>query len=135
MKYLQSLFLILTAIFAFSTISHADAPLHKVLGLSANQSQQVKKIEKDYRQQMRSVRQDLKREERKLRRARLNHDSATVARQENITAQLTANWKKLRQNTDNQIRRVLSSAQKQAFEAYIQQRNAAVGSSRDAKYF
>jgi len=134
MKRINALFLIL-ATFAFSTLSLADARLDKALGLSMDQARQVKQIEQNYRKQMRPVRSDLKREERKLRRARLDHDGATIAQQEKIIARLATSFKQLRLNADDQIRRVLTPAQKPAFDMYIQQRQNIVGSSRDAKYF
>ena len=132
---IKSLLLLLGTLFAFSSLSHADARLEKVLGLDINQTKQVQQIEKNYRKQMRPVRSDLKREERKLRRARLDHDSATIAKQEKIIAQLAASFRRIRLDADDQIRRLLTPAQKQAFAAHIQQRQDMVGSSRDAKYF
>ena len=135
MKSLNAFFLVLATVFAFSSLSHADAPLHKALGLNMDQARQVKQIEANYRKQMRPVRSDLKREERKLRRARSDFDSATVAQQEKIIARLAASFRQIRMNADDQIRRVLTPTQKQAFEGYIQQRQSMVGSSRDAKYF
>ena len=72
---------------------------------------------------------------RKLRRARIKHDSSTMAKQEKVIAKLREELKQIRQSENAEIRRVLNSEQRRKFEEVIQQRRASVGSSRDANIF
>ena len=127
--------IVLGTLFLISSFAYADARLEKTLGLDTNQARQVQQIQKKYRREFSSKRQELNRELRKLRRARIANDSRTMAQQERITAKLEEELRQIRTRENDQIRRVLSSAQRAQFEDVIQQRRAAVGSSRDARIF
>jgi len=95
----------------------------------------VQQIQKQYRKQFSSKRQQFNRELRKLRRARIKYDSSKMAQQERITAKLQEELRQIRFNENEDIRRVLNSAQRAKFEEIIQQRRASLGSSRDTKIF
>ena len=113
--------------------SYADAPLKSKLGLSVDQAKQVQTIQKSFRRKFSAKRQALHKERRKLRRARTSNDSAVIAQQEQITAELQRELQQIRQREDDQIRGVLTPEQTTKFEDVIRQRQAAVGSSRDAR--
>ena len=127
--------IVLGTLFLFSSFAYADARLEKTLGLDTNQARQVQQIQKKYRREFSSKRQELNRELRKLRRARIANDSGTMAQQERITARLEEELRQIRLNENDQIRRVLTSAQRAQFEDVIQQRRSSVGSSRDTRIF
>ena len=131
----KKLFLIFSILALISSAGFADAPLKQSLGLSMEQARQVKQIQKTHRKQFASGRTKLHREQRKLRRAKKAYDSATVAKQEEITARLIEQLRQVRQSENAQIRRLLTPAQRQKFEAVLEQRRAMVGSSRDVKIF
>lgn len=111
----------------------ADAPLKSALGLDMDQAKVVGDIQAKYRKSKRSVRGDLNREARKLRRARLANDSAAVAKQEPIVADLEEQMRQQILGEDDEIRKVLTPEQLEKFEVYIQERNDMVGSSRDVR--
>lgn len=110
----------------------ADARLDRQLGLDMDQARQVQQIQKQYRRTFAAKRQELKREERRLRRARIANDSAALARQQRVSDRLLQQLRDVRAEENELIRRVLTPAQRQRFEAILAQRNAMVGSSRDA---
>jgi hypothetical protein len=113
----------------------ADAPLHSRLGLNTEQARQVNDIQAAARRSFAAKRQDFNRESRALRRARLNHDSAEMARLERVTEALREELRQMRQDEDDRIRALLDARQKQAFEAYIVERRQMHGSSRDERLF
>ena len=123
---------LLSLLFAVS-VAHADAPLAQSLGLSVDQTHQVKQIQADYRKQFAAVRGDYNRQSRALRRARLASDAAQIAALESETEQLADQLSSIRAAEDAEISALLDSSQQQAFARYIEQREAMVGSSRDAR--
>ena len=132
---IKTFLLTLIALFFISSHSYADAPLKSALGLSMGQAKAVSEIQKRARKPYRSKRGDYNREARKLRRARNANDSALVAKQERITEKLRAEVRQLKLAEDQAIRNVLTSEQRVKFEAYIEERRAMAGGSRDAKIF
>jgi len=58
-----------------------------------------------------------------------------IAQQEQKTADLQDQLKKIKASEDAEIRKLLNADQAKAFEAYIEKRNAMAGSSRDAKLY
>ena len=129
------LFLLGILSLTISSYAYADARLEKKLGLDINQAKQVQEIQKKYRKMFSAKRQEFNRESRKLRRARIDNDSSTIAQQEQITAKLQEELKQIRHNENEEIRQVLTAEQSKKFEEIIKQRKASVGSSRDAKQF
>ena len=129
----RNLLAITLGLFVLAPAAYADAPLKSKLGLDMDQAKVVAEIQSEYRKSKRSVRQELNREARKLRRARSANDSAAVATQEQIVARLEGEMRTQILSEDDAIREVLTPAQLAKFEAYVQQRNDMVGSSRDVR--
>ncbi len=111
----------------------ADAPLKSRLGLDVDQAKIVHEIQAKHRALKRSERQDLNREARLLRRARTANDSALIAKQETIVAELKDALKSRILSEDEEIRQVLTPEQLEKYERYIEERNQMVGSSRDVR--
>ena len=98
-------------------------------------AKKVKEIQKKYRLEFSSKRQQLHREQRKLRRAKNDSDSETIANQAALTAELQAELKQIRMSENEEIRQKLNQEQRTKFEEALKQRKAAYGSSRDEKEF
>ncbi len=130
---IKTTLVLLFSLFFYAGYSHADAPLKTKLDLDVEQARQVAEVEKSYRRDFRAKRGDFNRESRKLRRARSANDSKAIAEQEAATAQLREEMIDIRRTTDEAIRRLLNADQNQKFDAYIEQRQAMVGSSRDSR--
>lgn len=131
--YRRYFVIVVSALLLWSSSGYADASLESALGLDINQARQVQDIQKKYRPQFSASRQELNREERKLRRARIERDSAQIAQQESIVEKHLAELKHIRMNENEEIRRVLTPEQRLKFEKVLQQRKETVGSSRDDK--
>jgi len=131
------LFIITLSFLLLFTTSNsiADAPLDKKLGLDVELAKKVKEIQKKYRLEFSSKRQQLHREQRKLRRAKNDSDSETIANQAALTAELQAELKQIRMSENEEIRQKLNQEQRTKFEEALKQRKAAYGSSRDEKEF
>lgn len=126
--------LLLIGSLSLGTMSaQADAPLSTALELSVEQAHEVKQIQARYRKEFAATRGDYNRESRALRRARGASDAQEIARLEQVTEQLAAELSRIRAAEDAEIRAQLDDGQQLAFEAYIAQRQAMVGSSRDAR--
>lgn len=115
--------------------AYADAPLKSSLDLDTDQARQVQQIQKTYRRSFSAKRQEMNRESRKLRRARNDNDSALIAQQETIVADLQAELRAIRTAENDEIRKVLTPEQNVKFDHVIEQRRAMVGSSRDTNVF
>ena len=113
--------------------AYADAPLKSSLGLDTDQARQVQEIQKKYRREFAATRQEMNRESRKLRRARNENDSALIAQQETIVAELQSRLRAIRSAENDEIRAVLTPVQALKFEQVIEKRRAMVGSSRDTR--
>lgn len=113
----------------------ADATLKGTLGLSVDQAREVDAIQARYRQPFAAKRQVQNQELRKLRRARIANDSKLMAELQVVTERLHAELRQIRMKEDEEIRRVLTPAQKVKFDEYLKLRKEMVGSSRDAKDF
>lgn len=124
---------VLLGLTVFSGYGLADAPLKTALGLDVEQARQVDEIQSDHRRQYAAKRGEHNREARKLRRARTANDSEQIATQEKITAKLKEELKEIKASEDAAIRKLLTSEQSEKFDAYIEKRNAMVGSSRDVR--
>lgn len=109
----------------------ADESLHSSLALSMDQARSVEAVQAQYRRTFGAKREEFNRESRKLRRARLAKDSAAIAQQEPVVAALQDELRKIRASENDAIRRLLTPAQQQKFEAVLLQRRAMHGSSRD----
>jgi len=96
-----------------------------------DQARSVEAVQAQYRRTFGAKREEFNRESRKLRRARLAKDSAAVAQQEPVVAALQDELRKIRSSENDAIRRLLTPAQQQKFEAVLMQRRAMHGSSRD----
>lgn len=118
---------------ALSNAAHADAPLKSSLGLDVEQARQVQEIQKAYRRPFAAKRQEYNRQSRKLRRARSDNDLQLIEQQELVVAALREDLRQIRAAENADIRGVLDLEQRAKFEEVLQQRNAMVGSSRDAK--
>jgi Spy/CpxP family protein refolding chaperone len=111
----------------------ADESLESALGLSRDQAHAVMAIEKKYRPVFAAKRGEFNRESRVLRRAHIARDSAAIAKQEPVVAELQQELRKIREAENEQIRTVLTPAQRARFETVLQQRKAMHGSSRDER--
>ncbi len=129
----QSLLALFFGLVLLAPAAFADAPLKSKLGLDMDQAKAVAEIQSEFRKSKRGVRQDLNRESRKLRRARSANDSAAVATQEAVVAELESRMRSEILREDDAIRQVLTPTQLAKFESYIEERNAMVGSSRDVR--
>ena len=127
------LLFVVGALFLAGGVAQADAPLKTALSLSTDQAKQVGDIQKKYRKQFASKRQELNREMRALRRAKIANDSAAIARQEQKTARLRDELRAIRQKENDEIRTVLTPAQREKFEQVLAQRKEMIGSSRDER--
>ena len=132
---MRTLFLstVLFGLTVFSGNGLADAPLKTALGLDVEQARQVDEIQSDYRRQYAAKRGEHNREARALRRARIANDSEQIAAQEEVVAKLKAELREIKASEDAAIRKVLTPEQNEKFDAYIEKRNAMVGSSRDVR--
>ena len=113
----------------------ADAPLKSSLGLDTDQAREIAAIQKSYRRSFSAKRGELNRENRKLRRARIDNDSALIAEQEAVVAGLEAELRAIREAENAEIRKFLTPEQNLRFDEVIEKRRAMVGSSRDANVF
>lgn len=133
LKPLMKTVIALVCLFFMSQPVWSDAPLKGKLGLDNDQASQVREIKKKYRQSSRSKRQELHRESRKLRRARNANDSQAIAELEPVVETLKSEFQQIRNNENNEIRRLLTPQQNRKFDQVLVQRRAMVGSSRDDK--
>ncbi|GEM_PF-932544 len=118
----------------FSSYGYADAPItSKIDGLTTDQRKQIKDIQKEARDAMRKPRGDLHREQRALRRAKTASDSAAITEQEKKIPPLQAAMKRIHDEEEQKIRKVLSPEQTSQYEQWLNERDAMVGSSRDVK--
>lgn len=125
---------VVCSLLLFSKYGYADAPLtSKIDGLTIEQSKQIKDIQKEARDAMRKPRGDLHREQRALRRAKTDNDSAAIAEQEKKIQPLQAEMKRIHDEEEKKIRKVLTPEQTKQYEQWLKERNAMAGSSRDVK--
>ena len=129
------LILLAAATLLIAGAAHADAPLKSSLGLDTDQAREVAAVQKSYRRSFSAKRGELNRENRKLRRARIDNDSALIAEQEAIVAGLEAELRAIREAENAEIRKFLTPEQNLKFDEVIEKRRAMVGSSRDANIF
>ena len=118
---------------AFTGAVFADAPLKTALDLTVEQARQVDEIQATHRLRYAEQRGKTNTEERKLRRARIANDSQQIAILEKSTEEMKAELRKVKESEDAAIRDVLTPEQNTEFDAYIEQREAMVGSSRDVR--
>ena len=111
----------------------ADAPLKSKLGLDTEQAKAVAEIQARHRAEMRSERGAFNRESRALRRAKAANDSDLIEKQEQVVAELQEKMAQRILAEDAEIRKLLNPEQLKKFEAYIEERNNMVGSSRDVR--
>ena len=119
----------------FAGSANADAPLKSSLGLDTDQAREISAVQKSYRRSFSAKRGELNRENRKLRRARIDNDSALITEQEAIVAGLEAELRAIREAENAEIRTFLTAEQNLKFDEVIEKRRAMVGSSRDANLF
>jgi Spy/CpxP family protein refolding chaperone len=119
----------------FSGDGLADAPLKTTLGLDIEQARQVDEIQSAHRRQYAAKRGEHNREARALRRARTANDSEQIAIQEEKVAQLKVELREIKASEDAAIQKLLTPEQSEKFAAYIEKRNAMVGSSRRMSEF
>ncbi len=118
----------------FSANLHADAPLtSKIDNLTVDQSKQIKDIQKQARDAMRKPRGELHREQRALRRAKSASDSVAIAELELKIPPLQAEMKRIHDEEEQKIRSVLTPEQTIQYEAWLEERDAMAGSSREVK--
>ncbi|MCB9384947.1 MAG: Spy/CpxP family protein refolding chaperone [Bryobacterales bacterium] len=117
----------------FTGTAFADAPLKTALDLDMDQARQVTEIQSRYRKKYAVVRGEEAREERAMRRAKLANDAETMAAKEEVVNDLKAQMRQIKDNEDADIRKVLTPEQNEKFDAYIERREAMVGSSRDVR--
>jgi len=110
------LLLVVGALFLAGGVAQADPTLKAKLSLTMEQAKQVDDIQKKYRKPFAAKRQEYNKEMRALRRANIANDSAGVARQEKITAKLRAELVAMRKKENDEIRAVLTPAQREKFE-------------------
>jgi len=113
------LLLVVGALFLGSGVAHADPTLKARLSLSMEQAKQVDDIQKKYRKPFAAKRTAYMKEMRALRRANIANDSAGVARQEKITAKLREDLRVMRKQENDEIRAVLTPAQREKFEQLL----------------
>jgi len=113
------LLLVVGALFLGSGVAHADPTLKAKLSLSMEQAKQVDDIQKKYRKPFAAKRTAYMKEMRALRRANIANDSAGVARQEKITAKLREDLRVMRKQENDEIRAVLTPAQREKFEQLL----------------
>jgi Spy/CpxP family protein refolding chaperone len=118
---------------AFSGAAFADAPLKSALDLTVDQARQADEIQAVHRLRYAEQRGKTNTEERKLRRARIANDSQQIAILEKTTEEMKAELRKIKASEDAAIRELLTPEQNTKFDAYIEQREAMVGSSRDVR--
>ncbi len=123
---------LLAGLLLISVAAFADAPLKSALDLDTDQAMQAQEIQKGYRRTFAAKRQKMNRENRMLRRARNDHDSMLIAKQETVVADLQAELTKIRTAENSDIRQLLTPEQNLKFDEVLEQRRAMVGSSRDA---
>jgi Spy/CpxP family protein refolding chaperone len=125
----------LGVLFLLGSVALADQSLKSALGLSVDQAKTVDTIQATYRRPFAAKRQERNAELRKLRRAKLANDSKAIAELEKTTAALHEQLRQIRLEESAEIRKVLNPEQNRKFDAYIEQRKAMVGSSRDEADF
>ncbi|ANM29817.1 hypothetical protein ABI59_09845 [Acidobacteria bacterium Mor1] len=130
---LKTLTLAIVLLALSASVAQADAPLAKRLELDTAQAGTVAEIQAKHRAEMRKERGALNRESRALRRARAANDSELVAKQEAVVAELQSKMAQRILAEDAEIRAVLNPEQQKKFDAWIEERNKMVGSSRDAR--
>lgn len=109
----------------------ADAPLKTVLDLTMEQARQVTDIQAQHRKQFAVKRQQRNRDLRKLRCARFANDAQAVSELEAITEKQLEELRQIRRSEDAAICKLLNPEQTKKFDAFVKQRKAMVGSSRD----
>lgn len=125
--------ILLLALLVLTRPAAADQSLQAALGLNMDQAHKVMAIEKKYRLEFAAKRGEFNRESRVLRRARIDRDSAAIARQEPVVAALQEDLRRIRAAENDQIRALLTPAQRSRFDAELAQRKAMHGSSRDER--
>lgn len=121
------------AVLALAQPAAADQSLESALGLSRDQAHAVMAVEAKHRPLFAAKRGDFNRESRVLRRAHIARDSAAIAKQEPVVAALQQELRQIREAENEQIRALLTPAQRARFETVLQQRKAMHGSSRDER--
>jgi cobalamin biosynthesis Mg chelatase CobN len=134
-EMLRKLLLVLPVCVMSLSLLRADATLKGTLNLDIDQARKVDTIQAKYHTAFASKRQERNREARKLRRARIANDRQQIAEQEQIVNRLHAELKQIQLREDDEIRQVLSPAQRTKFDEYLKLRKEMIGSSRDAKDF
>ena len=125
------LFLVLGAFLLLGGTAHADQSLKSALGLSMDQAKQVSDIEAKYRKPFSAKRTALNTEMRAMRRAKVENDSAKLAKQEAITEQMADELYDIRKARNAEIMAVLNPQQVALFEQVLEKRLES-GSTRDA---
>jgi len=134
MKEIQSLKgLLAAALLAVSMTVSADAPISEAVGLSPEQAGAVSEIQSEARLAFASVRSEHNRVRRALRRAEGSNDTAQVEALTLEVARLAEEMGAIRAAEDAEIRALLTPDQLPDFDAWISERDAMVGSSRDAR--
>ena len=125
--------LVLSFVLAFAAISaFADAPLSTALALDSDQAREISAIEAEVRKKFASIRQEHNRVMRAARRAGLAHDETEKVRLESQADVLFDQMKGLRDDEESRIRKHLRADQQARYDAWLAEREAMHGSSRDA---
>ena len=125
--------LVLSFVLAIAAYSaHADAPLNTSLSLDSDQAREISAIEAEVRKKFASLRQEHNRLMRAARRAGLAHDDAEKAGIDAQAGALLIQMQALRDDEEARIRSHLRADQIERYETWLAERDAMVGSSRDA---
>jgi hypothetical protein len=124
--------LLLCSLLAVATAASADQPLVSALALDSAQARAVTAIEAEVRRSFASIRQQHNQIMRAARRAKLAHDAVEQARLEAEASALRDRMRALRADEEARIREHLRGDQPVRYDAWLAQREAMQGSSRDA---
>ena len=112
---------------------YADAPISEAVELSAEQARAVSEIQSEARLAFAAVRSDHHRIRRALRRATYDNDPVQVEVLSAEVSRLEAAMSEMRAAEDAEISALLTPDQMPDYDAWLFERDAMVGSSRDAK--
>jgi len=113
--------------------AYADAPLRTRLDLRPDQVQAVDAIQRENRLATSKVRGELNTQRRALKRAEHAGDTSEAAHIYAMVKELEDKMEALQRSEDSDIRALLDESQRVKFQAFIQERESMVGSSRDAR--
>lgn len=116
----------------WSLSAFADQPLVTALALDSAQARDVTAIQAEVRKNFAPLRQEHNRVMRAARRAKLAYDDAEQTRLETEAADLVAQMRALWDDEEARIRALLNAQQLPSYDAWLAQRDAMHGSSRDA---